>query len=202
MCGIWASVGLRPPRAVIDRVAHRGPDGAGGGELESPAGPVARAHRRLAVIDTSEAGLQPMADAEERLWITFNGEIYNYLELRDELAARGHRFRTRTDTEILLAAWREWGEAALPRLNGMFAFVLLDGRRNELVAVRDRFGVKPLYVASLAGGIALASEIKQLLALPGLPARLDPERALDFLAGGLFDHTEGTLFAGIGQLRG
>jgi len=202
MCGIWASVGLLPPREVIERVAHRGPDGEGWRELESAAGPVVLAHRRLAVIDTSAAGLQPMADAEERLWITFNGEIYNYRELRDELAGRGHRFRTRTDTEVLLAAWREWGEAALPRLNGMFAFVLFDARRAELVAVRDRFGVKPLYLARVAGGLALASEIKQLLALPELAARLDPERALDFLAGGLLDHTERTLFAGIGQLRG
>jgi asparagine synthase (glutamine-hydrolysing) len=202
MCGIWFSLGYAPDRAHIDRVAHRGPDGAGWRVFDSSAGPVALGHRRLSIIDLSEAAAQPMEYADERYWISYNGEIYNYLELREELAAAGHRFRTRSDTEVLLAAYAEWGEAALDRLVGMFAFVLWDAKAEVALAARDRFGVKPLYLFATARGIAFASEIKQLIGLPGFVARLNIARAYDFLSSGSIDHTGETMFEGIGQLEG
>src|SRR5437763_13481629 len=142
MCGIWFSLGFDPDPGHIDVVAHRGPDGSGWRVFQSFAGPVTLGHRRLSIIDLSEAASQPMEDAEERYWIVYNGEIYKHLELRDELSALGHRFRTRSDTEVLLAALAEWREAALERCNGMFAFVLWDRLANSLIAARDRFAIK------------------------------------------------------------
>ena len=202
MCGIWFSLGFPPDPVCIDLIAHRGPDGRGWRVFDSAAGPVALGHRRLSIIDLSDAALQPMSYAEDRYWVVFNGEIYNYLELRDELTAAGHRFRTASDTEVLLAAYAQWGEAALDRLLGMFAFVLWDNQQQTVFAVRDRFGIKPLYVYSTPQGVAFASEIKQLLRLPGFAARLDIARTYDFLSAGIMDHTAGTMFEGVFQLRG
>ena len=201
MCGLYASIAFAPERARIDRVAHRGPDGSGWREFAAAAGPVALGHRRLAIIDLSEAGLQPMADASGRYHLVFNGEIYNYLELRDELRAKGHQFSSETDSEVLLAAYREWGEDCLHRFLGMFAFLIWDERDQILFAARDRFGIKPLYVALNRRGIAFASEIKQLLGLPGLSGRMNLARVRDFLAAGMSDHTEETLFEGVVQLQ-
>jgi asparagine synthase (glutamine-hydrolysing) len=208
-------------------VRHRGPDGEGlivvdaetntvrpiisedspagvHGTLELPSGGMlALGHRRLSILDLTASGHQPMGDAAGEVWITFNGEIYNFLELRAELAAVGHAFHTGTDTEVLLAAWREWGEAAFTRCNGMFALVLYDHRTRRLCAVRDRFGVKPLYFwRTPTGGFALASEIKQFTAHPGWVARLNGQRTYDFLHWGVLDHTRETLFAGVHQLAG
>jgi asparagine synthase (glutamine-hydrolysing) len=202
MCGIWASFGLDVSTAVIDRVAHRGPDGQGWRTFQCTAGPVALGHRRLAIIDTRDEALQPMADASGRYWLVFNGEIYNYLELRQELAAEGVVFRTLSDSEVLLQALIRWGTAALPRLFGMFAFALWDDQVKTLTIARDRFGIKPLYVAVTPNGVAVASEIKQLHDLPGLPRRMNLARVRDFLAYGLMDHTDETLFEGIGQVAG
>lgn len=208
-------------------VRHRGPDGEGfayfhptdgimtavvsddsprdvTGPREPPAGVTAGlGHRRLSILDLSTAGHQPMRDATGELWITFNGEIYNYVELRAELAAAGHAFHTGTDTEVILAAWRAWGEDSLARFNGMFAFVLLDRRARRFFAARDRFGEKPLYLwATPTGGLALASEIKQFATHPQWQARLNGQRAYEFLNWGVSDHTAETLFAGVRQLRG
>jgi asparagine synthase (glutamine-hydrolysing) len=202
MCGLFASIGFPPDPGRIDLVSHRGPDGRGWQVIDTPAGPVALGHRRLAIIDTSDAGLQPLADETGRFRVILNGEIYNYRELRRELEAEGCRFRTATDTEVLLQAFIRWGEAALPRFVGMFAFVLWDGREQRLFAARDRYGIKPLYLAQGGGGLALASEIKQLLGLPGVGARANRERLRDFLAFGIIDHTEETQFEGVTQLRG
>jgi asparagine synthase (glutamine-hydrolysing) len=202
MCGIWSSLGFPPDRGYLDLVSHRGPDGQGWREFDSSAGPVAMGHRRLSIIDLSEAAAQPMAYADGRYWIVYNGEIYNYKELREELAAAGHRFRTRSDTEVLLAAYAQWGEAALDRLVGMFAFVLWDDKAQLLFAARDRFAVKPLYFYSSPQGAAFASEIKQLTLLPDFPRALDVARTYDFLSAGLLDHTGGTMFAGVRQLPG
>jgi asparagine synthase (glutamine-hydrolysing) len=201
MCGLYASIAFAPERARIDRVAHRGPDGSGWREFASTAGPVALGHRRLAIIDLSEAGLQPMADASGRYHLVLNGEIYNYLELRDELRAKGHQFSSETDSEVLLAAYREWGEDCLHRFLGMFAFLIWDERDQVLFAARDRFGIKPLYLAVNQRGIAFASEIKQLLGLPGLSGRMNLARVRDFLAAGISDHTQETLFEGVVQLQ-
>jgi asparagine synthase (glutamine-hydrolysing) len=202
VCGIWFSLGFAPDPACIGAVAHRGPDGSGWKVFESAAGPVALGHRRLSIIDLSDAALQPMAYADDRYWIVYNGEIYNYLELRDELQAAGYLFRTRSDTEVLLAAYAHWGEAALDRLVGMYAFVLWDRQEQLAFAARDHFGVKPLYLFVTPGGLALASEIKQFTGLPGFSARLNIARTYDFLASGIIDHTDETLFKDVRQLRG
>jgi asparagine synthase (glutamine-hydrolysing) len=164
---------------------------------------LALAHRRLAILDLSVSGHQPMCTADRACWIVHNGEIYNYLELREELQALGHTFASRSDTEVILAAYRAWGTDCLPRFNGMFAFVLYDRVRHRLLAARDRFGVKPLYYwISPDGIVAFASEIKQFAGLPGWRPRVNGQRAYDFLNWGLQDHTDETLFADVFQLRG
>ena len=172
--------------------------------LPDPTGAyVALTHRRLSIIDLSAAGHQPMCSPDGGLWITYNGEVYNYVELREELAGLGHHFRTQTDTEVILAAYRKWGRDCLSRFNGMFAFVLFDAPRRCMFAARDRFGVKPLYYwRSPAGLIAFASEIKQFSVLPGWNPRLNGQRAYDFVNWALCDHTDETMFEGVFQLRG
>jgi asparagine synthase (glutamine-hydrolysing) len=202
MCGLFSSIGIQPDRSCIDIVAHRGPDGSGWELFDSPAGPVALGHRRLAIIDVSDAGLQPMFDPTGRYALCFNGEIYNYLELRDELERHGVSFRSTSDTEILLHALIHWGEQALPKLRGMFAFILWDDREKTLLAARDRFGIKPLYYVRTNSSIAFASEIKQLLGLPGVSGRMNVARVHDFLSSGISDHTSETLFEGALQIRG
>jgi asparagine synthase (glutamine-hydrolysing) len=202
VCGIWASIGLSPAPAVIDSVAYRGPDGRGWKDFASSVGHVVLAHRRLAIIDTSAAAAQPMAWDAGRVWLTYNGEIYNYVELRAELEAKGYRFATASDSEVLLGAYQEWGEACLTHFVGMFAFVIYEPQVEKLFAARDRFGVKPLYFWNSGAGLAFASEIKQFRSLPGFAARANVARCRDFLVGGLSDHTGDTLFAGVGQLRG
>ena len=202
MCGIWASIGLSPGPAVIDSVAYRGPDGRGWKDFTSSAGRVVLAHRRLAIIDTSAAAAQPMAWGDGRFWLTYNGEIYNYVELRAELEAKGYRFATSSDSEVLLGAYQEWGEACLTHFVGMFALVIYEPQAEKLFAARDRFGVKPLYFWQSGTGLAFASEIKQFLSLPDFAARVNLARCRDFLVGGLSDHTGETLFAGVAQLRG
>ncbi len=202
MCGIWFSIGFTPDPAHIDVVSHRGPDGQGWRVFDSAAGSVALGHRRLSIIDLSDAALQPMSYADGRYCVVYNGEIYNYLELRDELAGLGHRFTTRSDTEVLLAAYAQWGEAALDRLIGMFAFALWDDASQTVFAARDRFGIKPLYVFASAAGVAFASEIKQFLGLPGFGRTLNLARAYDFLSAGIMEHTDETMFSDARQLRG
>lgn len=202
MCGLFASVGFEPDRSRIDIVAHRGPDGSGWQVYASQVGPVALGHRRLAIIDVSDAGLQPMADASGRYHLVFNGEIYNYLELREEMRAKGEVFVSDSDSEVLLRAYMLWGEDALARLRGMFAFLIWDARDKTLFAARDRYGIKPLYMVSTPRGAAFASEIKQLLGLPGLSGRMNIARVHDFLSSGIADHTAETMHDGVTQLRG
>lgn len=159
-------------------------------------------HRRLSILDVSPGGHQPMSYRDGRYWIAFNGEIYNHAELRRELEASGHRFASRSDTEVLLAAYAEWGQSCLERLEGMFAFVLVDRAEATLFAARDRFGIKPLYYWAAPDRIvAFASEIKQFSVLPGWRAVLNGQRAYDFLAWGILDHTDETMFRGAHQLR-
>jgi asparagine synthase (glutamine-hydrolysing) len=189
-------------QGVIDIIAHRGPDGEGWRCEDSPAGPITLGHRRLAIISVDESGAQPMAYGQGRYWIVYNGEVYNYKELRVELEGLGHRFAGDSDTEVLLAAYAQWGGDCLGRLNGMFAFAIHDRQEQVLFLARDRFGVKPLYIWQADDGVAFCSEIKQLTALPGFQARVNVRRAVDFLASGLCDHTDETLFAGVRQLRG
>ena len=164
---------------------------------------VAFGHRRLSIVDLTPAGHQPMVHAPTGLAACYNGEIYNHVELRRELEQLGHEFRSHSDTEVLIHAWLEWDVGCLPRLNGMFAFLLLDPRGGgTLHAVRDRFGVKPLYYARVGDLVAFASEIKQIRSLPGFEHRINEAVARDYLAFGLMDHTSRTFDAGIAQLRG
>jgi asparagine synthase (glutamine-hydrolysing) len=202
MCGLFGSVGFAVDQDRINIVSHRGPDGRGWRVFESRMGLIALGHRRLAIIDTSDAGLQPMQDPSGRFHMVFNGEIYNYLELREELRAQGEVFNTESDSEVLLRAYMVWNEGCLAKLRGMFAFLIWDDRDKLLFGARDRFGIKPLYLFQQASGLALASEIKQLLGLPGLSGRMNIARVHDFLASGISDHTAETMFDGIHQLRG
>lgn len=160
-----------------DSMIHRGPDDAG--EWWSVDGRVGLAHRRLSIIDLSPGGHQPMLDARGELALTFNGEIYNYKDVKAELEACGHAFRTASDTEVILEAYREWGTDCLSRLTGMFAFALYDTPRRTLFAARDRAGEKPLFYRHDPGRLVFASELKALMSLPDLPRQLDPE-ALEF----------------------
>jgi asparagine synthase (glutamine-hydrolysing) len=161
---------------------------------------VGLAHRRLSIVDLSPAGHQPMCDAESRCWITYNGEVYNWIELRQELEALGERFTTASDTEVILAAWRRWGPACLERMNGMFAFALWDARRRELFCARDRFGVKPFYYQWDGRSFAFASEPKALVLTQ--PRRIAPRLAAirDLVALDWVDHEAHTFFEGVMQL--
>jgi asparagine synthase (glutamine-hydrolysing) len=157
-------------------MSHRGPDGYG--EWWSADGCVGFGHRRLAVIDLTAAGKQPMADASDSMHIVFNGEIYNHLDLRAQLVGKGYEFRSHTDTEVVLAAYREWGSDCLERLNGMFAFALYDAARRRLFMARDRAGEKPLFYALTPTALRFSSELKGLLADRDFPRAIDRE-ALD-----------------------
>jgi asparagine synthase (glutamine-hydrolysing) len=159
-------------------------------------------HRRLSILDLSARGHQPMRDSGGRYWIVYNGEIYNYIELREELVALGYNFVSQSDTEVILAAYQEWGADCLSRFNGMWAFALFDTQSQSLFLARDRFGVKPLYYwAAPDGALYFASEIKQFTAHPDWRARLNTQRVYDFLVWSALDHTQETLFEGVYHLR-
>lgn len=200
MCGIAAVVGRRNAAQVVERsvarILHRGPDAhAVWSDAEHG---VALGHARLRIIDLSEAAAQPMASADGRFVLAFNGEIYNYLELRRELG--DYPFRSQSDTEVVLAAWARWGVACLDRFLGMFAFVLWDAHERRLTAVRDRFGVKPLFHAPLPdGGVAFASEVKALHAA-GVPDEPDAVAWASFLANGITDLAPRTFWSGVSAL--
>jgi asparagine synthase (glutamine-hydrolysing) len=159
-------------RAMADTLVHRGPDDAG--VWASADGTVALSHRRLSIIDLSPLGRNPMSWDGGRLWITFNGEIYNFRELRRELEQAGHRFRSQTDTEVVLAAYAQWGIDAASHLVGMFAFALWDAPRRRLWLVRDRLGKKPLYYSEQDGAIRFASELKAIVASSAFSREIDP----------------------------
>jgi asparagine synthase (glutamine-hydrolysing) len=177
MCGIvglyGASAAARPRReeieAMMATLRHRGPDGRGL-HLE---GAIAFGHTRLSIIDV-EGGAQPLSNEDGTVWVVFNGEIFNHVELRQALIRQGHRFQTRSDTEVLVHLYEEHGDAFVEHLNGQFAFGLWDGRRQRLLLARDRVGIRPLFYAWHRGQLAFASEVKALFTLPGITRRLDP----------------------------
>ncbi|TLS69045.1 asparagine synthase (glutamine-hydrolyzing) [Mariprofundus erugo] len=172
------------------------------GEMTGLQAGVLLGHRRLSIIDITPAGHQPMSSDDARHWIVFNGEIYNHIELREELESSGYIFATHSDTEVILAAYRMWGKDCLQHLNGMFSFLLYDVDGGRLFGARDRFGIKPFYYHISASGIAFASEIKQFTVLPGWKAVMNGQRVYDYLNWGVSDHTDETMFEGVFQLRG
>jgi asparagine synthase (glutamine-hydrolysing) len=190
MCGITGAFGLDGPlsddvragvRRMNEAIAHRGPDGDGFFD----AGQVAFGHRRLAIIDRA-GGHQPMANEDESCWIVFNGEVYNHRELRPALEARGHRFRTSCDTEVILHAYEEYGPSAVEKFDGMFAFVIWDGRRRELFAARDRLGKKPFFYSLLDGVFHFASELPALTRATGWRGEIDLSALEGYLSLGYF----------------
>lgn len=228
MCGIAGILQLDDGRldyslleAMTTALAHRGPDGEGyvllaPGNREKPLAVIGKlsdsvrdevglfrvglGHRRLAIIDLSPLGHQPMGTDDGLLWITYNGEVYNAPELRRELMAAGSRFRSATDTEVVLESYRHWGPSCLGRLNGMFAFALWDERARTLFCVRDRFGIKPFYYRHDGSRFMFASEIKALLQDPACPRTPNHRAIHDYLTEGRQDHSTETFFQGIHQL--
>jgi asparagine synthase (glutamine-hydrolysing) len=188
MCGIIGAAAREPIASRDwllrgrDELLHRGPDDSGIVWLED--GRVALAHRRLAIVDLSPAGHQPMQSPDGSVWLIFNGEIYNFRELKDLLEGRGHSFRSSSDTEVVIAAYREWGRSFLDHLDGMFALALFDRADRTVLLARDRAGEKPLFYQIASGGIRFASELKGLMADPDMPRLIDPEALDCYLAFG------------------
>ena len=222
MCGIGGIVNLNQQPISIDLVKglsddihHRGPDDEGYlftgpttgdisklrnaivNPLKQLPFPLTFCHRRLAIIDLSPNGRQPMANNNEFLWITYNGELYNYLELRDSLKNDYH-FKTDTDTEVILAAYEVWGKDCVNKFNGMWSFAILDTRSNEIFASRDRFGIKPFYYTKTANSFAFGSEIKQLLRFT--KRSIHSETVSQFVTYGDINTSEQTCFEDIFQL--
>ncbi len=200
MCGIAGFIG--PPdhdllEAMCERIAHRGPDDEGYLETES----VSLGHKRLSIIDL-EHGHEPMTSRSGKVHIVYNGEVYNFRELRGELESEGWGFSTTCDAEVVLVAYEAWGLRCFERFNGMWALVILDerGPSPKVVASRDHLGIKPLYIAGTPSRLAFASEIKALLALPDLAISVDESRLAEYLASGLHDFDERTFFEGVRQV--
>src|SRR5919106_1349837 len=203
MCGIYGEIALsrRPPKesgryseAALDIMEHRGPDDRGVWAGEG----VVIGSRRLSIIDLA-GGHQPIWNEDDTTCIVCNGELYNFLDLRPELEARGHTFRTKSDSEVILHAYEEWGAEALRRLNGMFAFAIWDQKARTLFVARDRIGEKPLYYFLDDRRLVFASEIKAILEDPSIPRELDPAGLGNYLA---FGHSVAprTMYRGIWKL--
>jgi len=202
MCGIWCFFGNRHAEDRLVDIPHRGPDGRGREDFRHGETEVELAHWRLSILDLSHRSDQPMAYREGRYHVVFNGEIYNYRELRAELVAAGYEFHSDGDTEVIPAAYDHWGEDCLVHFRGMFAFCLWDQEKGVLFVARDRFGIKPLYYFVSDRGVAFASEIKQFAGLKAFRAKANYRRVVEFLAYGAQDHTEETMWEGVRQLRG
>ena len=203
MCGIAGTLtfdGQQPTveavQCMIDAIAHRGPDAQGVYISDA----VGLGHRRLAILDLSDAGKQPMCDREGKLWITYNGEIYNFMEIRRELEGRGYHFGSLTDTEVILNAYKEWGVDCIQRFNGMFAFALWDADQQRLWLARDRIGIKPLFYATNQGGFLFGSEIKAILAHPDFHQREIDYQALAYFLAVNYTPAPNTLLANVRQL--
>ncbi|MFC1634956.1 asparagine synthase (glutamine-hydrolyzing) [Planctomycetota bacterium] len=231
MCGIAGIYGSKekPENAWIkkmtDVLRHRGPDDEGflavdsksrevyhltGSDSKVPGARIEDfnrsmnlllGHRRLSILDTSSLGHQPMSNPSKTLWIVYNGEIYNYVELREQLKGLGCEFKTNTDTEVLLAAYEQWGEECLSRLNGMWSFVIYDSRKNILFGARDRFGVKPFYYYRDEKYFVFASEIKAIISLPFIDRAINPKAVFDYLVFGFQEAEEEGFFRNVFELE-
>ena len=200
ICGIAYSdrskkVEARRLEEMLKTIVHRGPDESG----THVQGNVGLGLQRLSIIDLA-SGKQPLCNEDGSVWITFNGEIYNYQELRLELLSKGHRFATNSDTETIVHLYEEYGEACVQKLRGMFAFAIWDSAQDKVFLARDRLGVKPLYYTFIDAGLVFSSEVKALLAYPGIPREIDRASLKLYLT---FRYTPGkkTLFKGVWKLR-
>ena len=208
MCGIigifakqWSSAIQSSLNCGLDQLRDRGPDDRGLEIFSSVSGDLGMGHTRLSIIDLSEGGHQPMVDDSNGFTIVFNGEIYNYLELRDELKIEGFEFATNSDTEVLLKAWIHWGEACIGRLVGMFAFAVFDSKSDTLTLVRDAFGIKPLFYSNSDGRLSFASEIRAILPLLDHKPIMDRQTAYSYLIHGSYDNLTSTFFENVSQLQ-
>lgn len=181
---------------MCDTMRHRGPDDEGYFFDNN----LALGHRRLSIIDLSSAGHQPMSDDNKSIWIVYNGEVYNFVELRNELINKGYSFKTGTDTEVIIKAYQEWGDDCLNKLDGMFAFAIWDQKKKRLFCARDRFGIKPFYYYFDGSIFVFASEIKGIIQHPGVSKRVNEPIVYDYLVCNSLDHSEETFFHGIRQL--
>jgi len=190
MCGIFGIVcgsrggSIELLKRAVETLRHRGPDDAGMEVIETGSGEIGFAHTRLSIIDVSPAGHQPMHDPATGNWIVYNGEIYNFRDLRRELESAGEEFSSHSDTEVILAAYRVWGEGCLDRLRGMFAFGLWDAARKQLLLARDPMGIKPLYYSKSEKGFVFASEVRTILESGLVPQKLDRNGVLSYLSFG------------------
>ena len=205
MCGIIGIIQIDKKRvdqkileAMTREIAHRGPDDEGFLVDQN----IGLGHRRLAILDLSPTGHQPMFYDNNNLAIVFNGEIYNYLEIKKELQQLGFKFKSQSDTEVILAAYQKWGKDCLKRFNGMWAFIIYDKRENKIFAARDRLGVKPLYYWQDKEKILIASEIKAILKYPGIKPRPNKRIIWQYLVTGWLDYNQETFFEGVKELRG
>ena len=201
MCGITAIIDyakIEPKvediKSMTNLLAHRGPDGEG----FYIGGGIALGHRRLAIIDTDPRSNQPMH--RSRLHLVFNGMIYNYLEIKEELSTLGATFSTTSDTEVILAAYNQWGLSAFQRFNGMWAIILYDEKEKKIICSRDRFGIKPLYYTRIANRLYFASEIKAFQAIKDWQPKINHTRLMEYLAYNMSDNTEETMFANVYQI--
>jgi asparagine synthase (glutamine-hydrolysing) len=202
MCGIAGVItkdteyALETVKLMTKIVTHRGPDGEG---FHCDTNFVF-GHRRLNIIDLSDLGKQPMGYLDNI--ITYNGEVYNYIELKEELLSKGYQFASKTDTEVILAAYDCWGEDCVTKFNGMWSFALYDKKKNSIFCSRDRFGIKPFYYTQFNDRFYFASEIKQFTVLPGWTSKCNKLRAHDYFKYGISNHTTETMFSGVFQLKG
>ncbi|MEI2414844.1 asparagine synthase (glutamine-hydrolyzing) [Orrella sp. JC864] len=208
MCGILGGWWSQPPSDLnqrlqrgIEALGHRGPDDRGLQAWPAGGGTLYLGHTRLSILDLSPAGHQPRRSRDGRYWITFNGEIYNYRELRQELARQGYAFESDSDTEVLMCAWQAWGERALPRLTGMFAFAVFDSLEQSLTCAVDPFAIKPLFWRHEDGALCFASELRAMQQVQAGTARLDWQAAYDYLAHGVYDFSERTFSQGVRRLQ-
>lgn len=198
--------------SLLAGISHRGPDDDGwltwshgriarGKAAKTLSGQMLMGHRRLSIIDLTASGWQPMSSQDQRYHLVFNGELYNYIEIRRELQSEGVQFVSQSDTEVVIEAFRKWGTQAFQRFTGMFAFAIFDALKGTVTLVRDPFGIKPLYYCEWENGLAFSSEIPPLLTLRGVSRAIDPQHAYDYLQFGITDHSPGTLFRDVKQLR-
>ena len=206
MCGICGWVGpaglgvdVEAGRTMRDALTHRGPDGAGEADVAAPGLEGWLGHRRLRIIDLSDAAEQPIAGRDPTVLLNYNGEVYNFRELRRELEGAGHRFRSTSDSEVVVRAYETWGDDCVHRFEGMFAFAIWDGPRGRLLLARDRTGKKPLYYSTEGGRLTFGSEMKALLCAPWVSADVNESAIAEFLAFGYVPNPE-TAYRGIGQI--